>query len=71
MADAGTKARDEKVSDHKVGDQSKDHKDSEVTKDKLDDALNKGLEESFPGSDPVNLTQLPPSKHDQDIKRKG
>ncbi len=40
-------------------------------KDKLDEALNKGLEESFPGSDPVSLTQPPPSKPDKDIKRKG
>jgi len=71
MADTNTRARDEKVSGHQAGDQSKHHKDSEVTKDKLDDALNKGLEESFPGSDPVNLTQPPPTKHDQNIKRKG
>jgi len=40
-------------------------------KQKLDDALNKGLEESFPASDPVNLTQPAPSKSDKDIKRKG
>lgn len=71
MADAGTKARDDKISDCKVGDQSKDVKGSEAHKDKLDDALNKGLEESFPGSDPVSVTQPPPSKHDEDIKRKG
>ena len=71
MADAGTKARDDKISDRKVGDQSKDVKGSETHKDKLDDALNKGLEESFPGSDPVSVTQPPPSKHDEDIKRKG
>lgn len=34
-----------------------------------DDSLNKGLEETFPGSDPVNVTQPAPSKHDKDIKR--
>ena len=62
MAEAGTKARD---------DQTKDGKASKTHKDKLDDALNKGLEESFPGSDPVNVTQPPPSKHDQHVKRKG
>lgn len=71
MADAGTKSRDDKTSDRKAADQSKDVKGSETHKDKLDDALNKGLEESFPASDPVNLTQPPPSKHDEDIKRKG
>ncbi|CAN5323635.1 hypothetical protein BH10PSE10_BH10PSE10_28450 [soil metagenome] len=66
MAETDTKARD-----HKIGDQGKDRKGSEAQKDKLDDALNKGLEESFPGSDPVSVTQPPPSKHDEDIKRKG
>lgn len=65
MADTGAKARD-----HKIGDQGKDDKGSKAHKDKLDDALNKGLEESFPGSDPVSVTQPPPSKHDEDIKRK-
>ena len=49
---------------------SNDNKPKDPEKKKLDDALEKGLEESFPGSDPVNVTQPPPSKHDQDIKRK-
>lgn len=71
MADAGTKARDDKISGHKVGDQGKDEKGSKVHKTKLDDALNEGLEESFPGSDPVSVTQPAPSKHDEHIKRKG
>jgi hypothetical protein len=66
MADAGTKTPTDKPSD-----QGKDEKGSKAHKDKLDDALNKGLEESFPGSDPVSVTQPPPSKHDEDIKRKG
>jgi len=70
MADAGNNPRDEKVSDHKVGDQSKEHQQSRSSKEKLDQALTEGLEESFPGSDPVNLTQPAPSKHDQHIKRK-
>jgi hypothetical protein len=29
-------------------------------------ALDQGLEESFPGSDPVNVTQPAPSKKDKD-----
>ena len=37
----------------------------------LDDALNEGLEETFPGSDPVNLTQPSPSKADHHITRRG
>jgi hypothetical protein len=36
-----------------------------------DSSLQKGLEETFPGSDPVNVTQPPPSRHDKDIKRDG
>ena len=47
------------------------NKPKDPDKKKLDDALEKGLEESFPGSDPVSLTQPPPSKYDLDIKRKG
>jgi hypothetical protein len=40
-------------------------------KRRLDDALEEGLEETFPGSDPVNVTQPPPSKEDHHIKRRG
>jgi hypothetical protein len=39
-------------------------------KRQLDEALEEGLEETFPGSDPVNVTQPPPSKGDQHVKRK-
>ncbi|HVX74823.1 MAG TPA: hypothetical protein VHB49_01765 [Bradyrhizobium sp.] len=39
-------------------------------KRRLDEALEEGLEETFPGSDPVNVTQPPPSKEDNHIKRK-
>jgi hypothetical protein len=31
----------------------------------LDEALDLGLEESFPGSDPVSVTQPPPSAYDK------
>lgn len=58
MAHTQTKVKDE-------------NKPKDPEKKKLDDALEQGLEESFPGSDPVNLTQPAPSKHDQDIKRNG
>lgn len=33
-------------------------------------ALDKGLKETFPGSDPVSVTQPAPSIQDKDIKRK-
>jgi hypothetical protein len=39
-------------------------------KRRLDDALEEGLEETFPGSDPVNVTQPAPSKGDQYVRRK-
>jgi hypothetical protein len=48
---------------------AKDSKDAE--KRKLDEALEEGLEETFPASDPVSVTQLPPSKDDDPVKRKG
>ena len=38
-------------------------------KRRLDDALEEGLEETFPGSDPVNVTQPAPSKGDRKVKR--
>ena len=34
------------------------------------DELDEGLEETFPGSDPVNVTQPAPSKGDRHIKRR-
>ena len=40
-------------------------------KRRLDEALEEGLEETFPGSDPVNVTQPPPSKGDHQAKRGG
>jgi hypothetical protein len=42
----------------------------EAEKRRLDEALEEGLEETFPGSDPVNVTQPAPSKADNHIKRK-
>ena len=39
-------------------------------KRRLDEALEEGLEETFPGSDPVSVTQPPPSKADHHLKRK-
>ncbi|MFT4118168.1 hypothetical protein [Bradyrhizobium sp.] len=39
-------------------------------KRRLDEALEEGLEETFPGSDPVSVTQPPPSRGDGHVKRK-
>jgi hypothetical protein len=41
----------------------------DAEKRRLDRALEEGLEETFPGSDPVNVTQPPPSKADHHVKR--
>lgn len=45
----------------------------EEIKDKLalEDALEEGLEETFPGSDPVSVTQPAPSRPDGHVKRSG
>jgi hypothetical protein len=51
--------------------QRSDRKNADgAEKRRLDRALDEGLEETFPGSDPVNVTQPPPSKGDQHVKRK-
>ena len=48
-----------------------DSKAADATKKRrLDRALEEGLEETFPGSDPVNVIQPPPSKADRHVKRK-
>jgi hypothetical protein len=39
-------------------------------KRRLDDALDEGLEETFPASDPVSVTQPAPSKGDHHVKRR-
>ena len=42
----------------------------EDEKRRLDAALDEALEETFPGSDPVSVSQPAPSKADHHIKRK-
>ena len=39
--------------------------------ERLENALEEGLEETFPGSDPVSVTQPAPSKGDGHVRRKG
>ena len=38
-------------------------------KRRLDDVLEEGLKETFPASDPVNVTQPAPSKGDHHVRR--
>jgi hypothetical protein len=48
-----------------------DPKDVEGSeKRRLDQVLEEGLEETFPGSDAVSVTQPAPSKADRHVKRK-
>ena len=65
--DAG-KGRD-KAQD-KADDQADDQAAVDAEKRQLDAALEEGLEETFPGSDPVNVTQPAHSKADHHIKRR-
>ena len=46
----------------------KEVKDTE--KRQLDQALEEGLEETFPGSDPVSVTQPAPTKADDHTRRR-
>ncbi len=43
----------------------KQRDNSKQQKEKLDDALERGLEETFPASDPVSVVQPPPSAYDK------
>ena len=44
--------------------------DQSAEKRRLDEALEEGLEETFPGSDPVNVIQPAPTRCDRYIHRK-
>ena len=54
-----------------TGSRAKSTDSKNPEKRRLDEALEEGLEETFPGSDPVNVTQPAPSKGDHHVKRKG
>ncbi|HTP90479.1 MAG TPA: hypothetical protein VMJ52_02005 [Xanthobacteraceae bacterium] len=48
------------------GDDRKERREQDVRlKEKLDDKLDKALEESFPGSDPISVTQPAQSIYDR------
>ena len=51
------------------GSKAKHEGKDEAEKRRLDSALEEGLEESFPASDPPNLTQPPPTKGDHHVRR--
>jgi hypothetical protein len=53
-----------------TGPRSEPENAKSAEKRRLEAALEEGLEETFPASDPVNVTQPPPSKGDRHVKRK-
>jgi hypothetical protein len=48
---------------------AKHEKAPDDEKQRLDEALEEGLEETFPGSDPVSVIQPAPTKGDSAVKR--
>ena len=49
---------------------SRPESSEEAERRRLEQALEEGLEETFPASDPPNLTQPAPTKGDLHIRRK-
>ena len=47
-----------------TGPRSKPENDKDAEKRRLEEALEEGLKETFPGSDPVSVTQPAPSRAD-------
>jgi hypothetical protein len=54
----------ETVAEHEVDEKNRREGD-EAHRRKLEKSLEQGLEDSFPGSDPINVTQPPPSLADK------
>jgi len=54
----------ETVAEHEVDEKTRRARE-EVRKRKLEKSLEQGLEDSFPGSDPINVTQPPQSVADK------
>ncbi|MEA2939349.1 MAG: hypothetical protein QOC56_2853 [Alphaproteobacteria bacterium] len=58
--------RNEEVMDSDLLDEKKSQEDDEAKRQRrLEKSLEQGLEDSFPASDPINVTQPPPSKGDK------
>jgi hypothetical protein len=61
---------DDVLDDDRVGDYCKHRRELDLERKKrLDDALELGLEGTFPGSDPVSVIQPPRSPYDRRRKR--
>jgi len=57
----------ESVTEHELDEKSRRDR-KEAQKRKLEKSLEQGLEDSFPASDPVSVTQPPPSASDKKKK---
>jgi hypothetical protein len=66
--------QDHRFDDLSIEERAQDLKDrravEEAERQKLERALEEGLEESFPGSDAVNVVQPAPSHRQKPLKRK-
>jgi hypothetical protein len=61
---------DDALDDGRVGDDCKPRRELDLDRKKrLDDALELGLEETFPASDPVSVIQPPRSPYDRRRRR--
>ena len=66
----GRRSKDADMDRHGKHRGGKQHENSERRNERLDDALERGLEETFPASDPVSVIQPPPSARDKHEVRK-
>ena len=65
---AGTAGQPEDVA--MTGPRSKPENDKDAEKRRLEEALEEGLKETFPGSDSVSVTQPAPTKADHHTRRR-
>jgi hypothetical protein len=53
-----------------TGSRAKQTKAEAAEKQRLEDALEEGLEETFPGSDPISVTQPAPTRDEEGKERR-
>jgi hypothetical protein len=71
MEDATRKSGMHHSTSHDPQDTREGKASAEKHKKSLDDKLDQGLEETFPGSDPVSITQPPPTTRDKREDKRG
>ena len=58
-----------RVTHHDDDEDQENRKRDPREQERLDEALERGLEDTFPASDPINVTQPPPTAADRRDKR--